>query len=189
MKPNQNISTTEQEVQIETSELTETVPKSEITPKQETDTEVQEPQLDEDILSELNIETIEAETDSSNDNSSLLNRQSAEEQGIKIALNQDGINEIKTFEVKPSQAVAKTTEITPSKIIEQVTKHLETLQNNSKVSIVLNPESLGKITIQLVKSPEGLSAQFTTATQEAKNILMKGLDGLKRNSYYSRSRC
>ncbi len=176
---NQNISTTEQEVQIETSELTETVPKSEITPKQETDTEVQEPQLDEDILSELNIETIEAETDSSNDNSSLLNRQSAEEQGIKIALNQDGINEIKTFEVKPSQAVAKTTEITPSKIIEQVTKHLETLQNNSKVSIVLNPESLGKITIQLVKSPEGLSAQFTTATQEAKNILMKGLDGLK----------
>ena len=78
------------------------------------------------------------------------------------------------------QAVAKTTEITPSKIIEQVTKHLETLQNNSKVSIVLNPESLGKITIQLVKSPEGLSAQFTTATQEAKNILMKGLDGLKR---------
>ena len=67
---NQNISTTEQEVQIETSELTETVPKSEITPKQETDTEVQEPQLDEDILSELNIETIEAETDSSNDNSS-----------------------------------------------------------------------------------------------------------------------
>lgn len=141
--------------------------------------EVQDLQLDEEMLKELNIESVKAETDASGGDSSLMNRQTPEEQGIKIMLHQEGLNKTDSFEVQASQQSAKPTEVAPGKIIEQVTKHLETLQNNSKVSIVLNPESLGKVTIQLVKSPEGLSAQFTTATQEARNILMKGLDGLK----------
>lgn len=170
--------TLEIEPQIESDEA---VNIAEITPEVETaevkaEGETQEISLDEDMLQELNIESISAETDSSSDNSSLLNYQSAEEQGIKIALHQDGA--VKSFEVQTPQT-AKPVEATPSKIIEQVTKHLESLQHTSKVDIVLNPESLGKVTIQLVKSPEGLSAQFTTATQEARNILMKGLDGLK----------
>lgn len=178
---NQTITNIEPEtdIQMETSEITETAPEIETAPKQESNTEIQEPQIDEDMLQELNIESIEAETDTSSDNSSLLYKQSAEEHGIKIALNHEGVNEIKTFDIKTPQTTVKPTEITPSKIIEQVAKQLETLQHTSKVDIVLNPESLGKITIQLVKSSEGLSAQFTTATQEARNILMKGLDGLK----------
>lgn len=45
--------------------------------------------------------------------------------------------------------------------------------------MVLNPESLGKVSIQLINTKEGLSAQFTVATQEARNLIMKGLDGLK----------
>lgn len=167
------------ELQNEVSEaidFVETAPEKAETPETKPECEAQEISIDEDMLEELNIEAIKAETDSANDNSSLLNRQTPEEQGIKIALNHEGANEVKSFEV---QTPVKTVEITPSKIIEQVTKHLETLQNTSKVSIVLNPETLGKVTIQLVKSPEGLSAQFTTATQEARNLLMKGLDGLK----------
>ena len=56
---------------------------------------------------------------------------------------------------------------------------MEALQNNSKVNIVLNPESLGKVSIQLIKTGEGLSAQFTVANQEVRDMLMKGLDGLR----------
>jgi flagellar hook-length control protein FliK len=56
---------------------------------------------------------------------------------------------------------------------------MESLQNNSKVNIVLNPEALGKVTIQLIKTGEGLSAQFTVANQEVRDLLMKGLEGLK----------
>ena len=96
--------------------------------------------------------------------------------------------DIETFELKLDktlesqniqQGQMKSTEITPSKIIEQITKQMESLQNNSKVNIVLNPESLGKVTVQLLKTGEGLSAQFTVASQEVKDMLMKGLDGLK----------
>lgn len=164
-------------------EAMKTLPQTEAKPvdiTQKSDvSELPDTQLDEDMIKELNIESVEADTGSSSNDASLMSRQSPEEQGIKILINQ----EVKSFEVQPSeqqvQADNKPVEVTPSKIIEQVTKHLETLQNTSKVSLVLNPESLGKITIQLVKSPEGLSAQFTTATQEARNILMNGLDGLK----------
>ena len=64
-------------------------------------------------------------------------------------------------------------------VVEQITKQMESLFNNSKVSIVLNPESLGRVNIQLVNSPDGLSAQFTVASNEVRDLLMKGLDGLK----------
>lgn len=56
---------------------------------------------------------------------------------------------------------------------------MEGMYNGSKVNMVLNPESLGKVSIQLINTKEGLSAQFTVATQEARNLIMKGLDGLK----------
>ena len=47
------------------------------------------------------------------------------------------------------------------------------------MNIVLNPESLGKVSIQLINTKEGLSAQFTVASQEARNLIMKGIDSLK----------
>ncbi len=171
--------TLELEPQIETTEsieIMETAADAE-TIEIKTEGDTQELSMDEDMLKELNIESIEAESDSTNNNSTFMNHQSAEEQGIKFALHKD--SGIQTFDIPIPKTEAKPVTAEPSKIIEQVSKHLESLQHTSKVDIVLNPESLGKVTVQLIKSPEGLSAQFTTATQEARNILMKGLDGLK----------
>ena len=56
---------------------------------------------------------------------------------------------------------------------------MDKLNSTSKLNIVLNPESLGKVTVQLVKSAEGMSAQFTVSTAEAKEVLMKDLNNLK----------
>ena len=58
---------------------------------------------------------------------------------------------------------------------------MEGLYNNSKVNIVLNPESLGKVNIQLINTKDGLTAQFMVTTQDAKDLLMKGLDGLRES--------
>lgn len=139
--------------------------------------------MDEDMIKELNIESVNAETDTSSD-SSLMDYQSPQEQGLKAVLTPDFESfELRFDKTMNSQSVQpkmmNSAEITPSKIIEQITKQLEGLQNTSKVNIVLNPESLGKVTVQLVKSGEGLSAQFTVASQEVKDLLMKGLEGLK----------
>lgn len=140
--------------------------------------------VDEDILKELNIESIEADADSSDfQDDSLMSKQTVEEHAIKAMINQDSVSfdvkMDKALESQKVQAQAKPVEVTPSKIMEQITKQMDGLYNNSKVNIVLNPESLGKINIQLMNSKEGLTAQFTVTTPEARDLLMKGIDGLK----------
>ena len=141
--------------------------------------------IDDEQLKELNIESLEAESSETGDNSSdLMNQQSPEEQGVKAMLQTDAdfSLEVKT-EIKPTanvQNTAKTlSEANSGRIIEQISRQLENMTGGSKVNIVLNPESLGKVSLQLINTKEGLSAQFTVATQDAKNLLMKGLDGLK----------
>lgn len=140
--------------------------------------------FDEDTLKELNIESIEVET--SNDDASsddFMQNQTPEEHGIKAMLNtQADFAEVKTDMQTSAQAAQKASQVsqtTPDKIIEQISKQMENLQNGSRVNLIMNPESLGKVSIQLINTEEGLSAQFTVATQDAKNLIMKGLDGLK----------
>ena len=70
-------------------------------------------------------------------------------------------------------------DVTSGKIIEQITRQMDKIFNGSKLNIVLNPESLGRVSLQIINTKEGLSAQFTVASQEARNLIMKGLDGLK----------
>lgn len=139
--------------------------------------------LDEEIVKDLKIESISADANTSN-GESLMQNQSPEEYAVKAMINQ----ELESFEVKidlaqSSQANTnvqmKATDVSPSRILDQIAKQLDGLQNNSKVNIVLNPESLGKVNIQLLSSKEGLTAQFTVTTQEARDMLTKGLDGLK----------
>ena len=143
--------------------------------------------VDEDTLRELNIESVETDTSSGEEESSdLMQNQTAEEQGIKASLQQADANfgELKTDSTQSNVSLqaAKPTgnsDVTPSKIINQISKQMENMNTGSKVNIVLNPESLGKVSVQLINTKEGLSAQFTVATQDAKNLIMKGLDGLK----------
>ena len=143
--------------------------------------------VDEDTLRELNIESVETDTSSGEEESSdLMQNQTAEEQGIKASLQQADANfgELKTDSTQSNVSLqaAKPTgnsDVTPSKIIDQISKQMENMNTGSKVNIVLNPESMGKVSVQLINTKEGLSAQFTVATQDAKNLILKGLDGLK----------
>ena len=136
--------------------------------------------IDEEKLQELKVELFESDT-ASDSSSDLMQNQSPQEQGIKAMIqnNLPEFNEIKMNETQPTAKNAVPQETNPSKIIEQVSKHLEGMKSGSRVNMVLNPESLGKVEIHLLNTKEGLSAQFTVATQDAKNILMKGLEGLK----------
>ena len=173
--------------EVETTIETQTAPKEASTEKVSGEnSEVNlEDIISEEELKELNIESVEAETSGSNSgDADLMQHQSAEEQGVKAMIQgeADFSAEIKpamqTQTAQNTNAKAVTAEISPSRIIEQITKQMEGI-GNSKVNIVLNPESLGKVSVQLINTKEGLSAQFTVATQEAKNLIMKGLDGLK----------
>jgi flagellar hook-length control protein FliK len=45
--------------------------------------------------------------------------------------------------------------------------------------MILKPESLGRITLELVNSKEGLTAKMMTESSQVKELLDKSLDGLK----------
>ena len=100
--------------------------------------------VDADMLDELNIESVRSET-SYSDGESATQQESAEEFGVKIMLNQN----IEKFDssmakILNAQSQSKPVEVSSEKIIEQITKHLDSIKTTSKVNIVLNPESLGK---------------------------------------------
>ena len=136
--------------------------------------------LDEKVIKDLNIESINQEA-AQNENSSydLMQNQTPQEQAVKVMI--QGDIKYEDISLETNKVINfKPTEISPNKIIEQITKQMENMHNNSsKLNIVLNPDKLGKVNLQIMNSKDGLTAQFTVTTQEAKDILMKGLQGLK----------
>ena len=137
--------------------------------------------IDDEMLRELNIESLSSESDDLS-NGYTPNRQSPEELGVKMMLNAETTKfEIKSDgQISASQS-AKPAEITAEKIIEQITKQFDSIKSTSRLNIVLNPESLGKVNLQILNTKDGLSAQFTVTTNDARELLMKGIDGLKES--------
>ena len=133
--------------------------------------------LNEKMVKELNIESVNAETTQNSTSGDLMQNQTPQEQTVKIMIQGDIKPDFKTEIAKAVEV--KPVEITPSKIIEQITKQLDGMYNNSKLEMVLNPGTLGKLHLHLMNTKDGLIAQFTVTTQEARDILMKGLNGLK----------
>ncbi len=149
--------------------------------KEEETTEVKSDslqKLDEDMLNELKVEISDSQTDSQTGDN-IAQKESPEEIGIKVLLNHNDEKTNIQFEKQINLSTTKQVEITPEKIIEQITKHMDALKTSSKLTMTLNPETLGKINLQILNSKDGLSAQFTVMTNDVKELLMKGLDGLK----------
>lgn len=82
-----------------------------------------------------------------------------------------------------TQAVQTPKELSQSDILSQINGQLDIkkLQEEgiTKVNIVLKPENLGKINLELVNSKEGLTAKMTTDNAQVKELLTKSLDSLK----------
>lgn len=138
--------------------------------------------INENIVKELNVEVISSQSaDAEGSMSDLMQNQSPQEQAARVMIQGDIKYEAIEQETVKSAVQLKTTDITPSKIVEQISKQLEGMFNNSKLNMVLNPGTLGKVNLQLINTKDGLTAQFTVTTQEAKDLLMKGIDGLKES--------
>ena len=141
--------------------------------------------VEERIVEDLNIEAVETQnTSSENGSENFMNNQSPQEQAVKAMIHGDGIKSELSGKIEVLSTVQTQkapTEISPSKIIEQITKQMEGMYNGSKVNIVLNPGTLGKVALQILNTKDGLSAQFTVNTAETRDLLMKGLNGLRES--------
>lgn len=137
--------------------------------------------ISKEIAEDLNIEALNTEGSESETGSDLMQNQSPQEYSVKAMIQGDLKFEDVNLKVISQNVVKQAQDVTPAKIVEQITKQMEGLYNSSKVNIVLNPESLGRLNIQLLNTKEGLTAQFTVMTQEARDLIMKGLDGLRES--------
>ena len=139
--------------------------------------------ISEQIVKELNVEVLSAQsTETESSMGDLMQNQTPQDHTTRLMIQGDVKFDKIAETVKSTSATqVKTSDITPSKIIDQISKQLDGMVNNSKLNMVLNPGTLGKVNLQIINSKIGLMAQFTVTTQDAKDLLLKGLDGLKEN--------
>ncbi len=136
--------------------------------------------LNENMLKELNIKVV-SETQSEQKTADYMQNQTPQEQAARVLIQGDIKISRSEFDTSIKNVQVKPTEITSEKIIEQISKQLDGMHNNSKLSLVLNPGSLGKVNVQILNTKDGLMALFTVATNDARDLIMKGLDGLKES--------
>lgn len=181
---NENLTDTDLGLSLENNEIIQEEVNVTISKQNDILEEDTQNKIDKEIAEDLKLESLEFENDSSQDSNSsdLMQKQTPQEQAVKAMLQGDIKND-KVFSdiITNTTNNDNSTDITPSKIIEQIAKQMDKLNHTSKVNIVLNPESLGKIHLQLINSKEGLTAQFLVTTPETKSLLMNGLEGLKDN--------
>lgn len=137
-----------------------------------------------------NVQTVDTETASQNnlnltqDNSSAQTKvQSSQGNNQSI----DGVQfngEISKL-VKSTNVQTQNNTQAPTKadVLNQVTTKFEQLKDGTttKVNIILKPENLGKVSVELISRPEGISAKILADTTQVKEILDKSIDTLKNS--------
>lgn len=113
------------------------------------------------------------------------NQQTAQEDLIKLSI--DGIDSL-TKNHKPENLnvnfakvlnQTNTKELSQENIVSQIYSKLQNMHQGSKMVMTLNPESLGKVQVELVNSKTGLIAQMSVTNNAVKDILSKDIDGLR----------
>ena len=134
---------------------------------------------------------------SNNSNNSALNQGSANaaETAAKLSVDQGSVSlnqsngaeafvsklDAQLSAMQNSSNQAKT--LNQTDIMSQVTAKFEQLQQqgSNKVSIVLQPENLGRVSVEIMNSKDGLVAKMTTDTQQVKELFDKNVEALKSN--------
>ena len=104
---------------------------------------------------------------------------------VKSTISVENISETKgnihLSTVKTTVTSNTSANISKEDVIAQIHTKLQTMNatTNAKLTMVLNPESLGKVAIQLVNTKTGLTAEMQVASQAVKDILDSNLSNLK----------
>ena len=138
------------------------------------------------------VEASKGSTDTSTDSNSSFNKNNANEEVIKMSVknvSEPVSQTVDAFGAKiEKNAFGKIINnaqnnqaLNKSDIMNQINARFSDLQNsgNSKVTIVLRPENLGRIHLEIVNSQDGITAKMATENQQVKELLDKNMDALK----------
>lgn len=160
--------------------------------------------IDPSMLREMNAKVVSSTASSKGGDSGLLNQQNANEQVVKLSIEQvsssaesstvNFSNAIGSQLGTVSDKLANTTtvqqastpkELSKADILNQINEKLYNIKttgsSNEKIEMILKPESLGKINIQLQTEKGALSATLIAESPQVKEILEKNIDTLRNN--------
>lgn len=118
----------------------------------------------------------------------LPNERNAQENTTKSLTdtNRQSTQNLNTADVKISfnqaiENIQEPKEISKNDILAQVHTKLTEAKNegSTRITIILKPENLGKISLELINGKNGLLAKMTAENMQVKELLEKNLDGLK----------
>ena len=147
--------------------------------------------LTQELMEKTNAIVVGVENSATSGN--LLNQQNAKEQGVKMSLgsidnvgnisgaaNMTGTSSQVTFDKKLEVAQAPK-ELNKADILSQIHTKFENIKDDgtTKVTIILKPENLGKISLELINGKDGFTAKMTADNAQVKELLDKNLDSLK----------
>lgn len=122
------------------------------------------------------------------------NNTNAQEQVVKLSVDDSSVSMNSTgaadtfasrleSQISARAASSNTQTLNQNDIMSQVNAKFEQLQQsgNNKVSIVLQPENLGRVSVEIMSTKEGVVAKMLTDNQQVKDIFDKNIDALKNN--------
>lgn len=135
---------------------------------------------------------------SSNQNGKSLSQNNAQEQIAKMAVEANSNNGQSTTNITSDVFVNKLdsqlnvatktsssplNQLNQNSIMEQVNKQFEQIQQSgsNKVSIILQPENLGRVSVEIMNSKDGIVAKMLTDNQQVKDLFDKNVEALKSN--------
>ncbi len=136
--------------------------------------------VDEEMLDELNI-TLKNSSSSVKDVYTSSN--TTAEQLIRYAI--EGENNFDTrlsATLRPTvQTQGEVSNSSSKEILAQITEKLTSFnfKSGSKLTIQLSPESMGTVEIKLTHTPDGIKAEMSAASDDARDMLNKNLDDLR----------
>ena len=138
-----------------------------------------------------------AQESSSQQQNGNLSQNNAQEQVVKMSVEANSdtgnvqFNGAENFVSKMDaglSAASKTSSsmqntLNTNSIMEQVNKQFEQLQQSAsnKVSIVLQPENLGRVSVEIMNTKDGITAKMMTDSQQVKDLFDKNIEALKSN--------
>lgn len=147
--------------------------------------------LNQDLLDKTNARVVSVETTNSS-SSNLLNQDNAQGQSARLAFeNSNSITNgnlanvtgatTQTNFAQTLDNAQQPKEISHTEILSQINSKLNEVQDEgtTKVTIVLKPENLGKINLELVNGKDGFTASLTAENSHVKELLDKNLEGLR----------
>lgn len=153
--------------------------------------------ISQEVIDKTNAKVVSVSSSDSSNSQNLLNKQNAQEQSIKLSIldneqntNADSITDtaqtnfaqtLNNIQTTAKQEIQAPKEINKTEILSQIYKKLDSFKEEAttKVNIILKPESLGKISLELINGKDGLTAKMTTENAEVKELLDKSLNSLK----------